>query len=150
MKKQAVGVCLTRLCAFLASTSQGAFPLEVGPMSPLGGCHASFLLTAKQWSQARSVRGTKTAIEWIFKLLLGCTLSGPTLLKQVLCGPWLGMQVHKQGEILSKPRIFLKDLGSLELSSRAKGIEEMYGGVFAFPCECGASPYGPKLRDNCL
>ena len=63
--------------------------------------------------------------------MLGCTLSGPTLLKQVLCGPWLGMQVHKQGEILSKPRIFLKDLGSLELSSRAKGIEEMYGGVFA-------------------
>lgn len=30
MKKQAVGVCLTRLCA---STPQGAFPLEVGPMS---------------------------------------------------------------------------------------------------------------------
>ena len=99
-------------------------PLEVGPMSPWGGCHASFLLTAKGWSQARSVRGTKTAIEWIFKLLLGCTLSGPTLLKQVLCGPWLGMQVHKQGEILSKPRIFLKDLGSLELSSRGKGTEK--------------------------
>ena len=31
---------------------------------------------------------------------------------------------------------------------QTKGIEEMYGGVFAFPCECGASPYGPKLRDN--
>ena len=59
-------------------------PLEVGPMSPWGGCHASFLLTAKGWSQARSVRGTKTAIEWVFKLLLGCTLSGPTLVKQVL------------------------------------------------------------------
>ena len=49
-----------------------------------------------------------------------------------------------QDVFLSKPRIFLKDLGSLELSSRAKGIEEMYGGVFAFPCECGATPYGPK------
>ena len=36
-KKQAVGVCLTRLCAFLASAPQGAFPLEVGPMSPWGG-----------------------------------------------------------------------------------------------------------------
>ena len=35
-------------------------------------------------------------------------------------------------------------------SDQCKEIEELYGGVFAFPCECGASPYGPKLRDNCL
>ena len=59
------------------------------------------------------------------------------------------MQVHTQGVFSSKPGIFLTDLGSLELSYRAKGTEEVCGGGSAFPCECGATPYNPKLRDNC-
>ena len=55
--------------------------------------------------------------------------------------PRSGMQVHTQAVIPEKPRMFLIDLGSLELSSRAKGKEEMCGGGSAFPCECGATPY---------
>ena len=54
------------------------------------------------------------------------------------------MQVHTQGVLPSTPRPFLTDLGSQELSSRAKGTEEMCGGGSAFPCECGATPYGPS------
>ena len=27
-------------------------------------------------------------------------------------------------------------------------MEEMCGGGFAFPCECGATPYGPKHRER--
>ena len=47
------------------------------------------------------------------------------------------------------PRIFLTVLGSLELFQRVKGMEQMCGGGSAFPCEPGATPYGPGLRGNC-
>ena len=63
--------------------------------------------------------------------------------------PRSSMQIHTQDMFWSKPRIFLTDPGSLELSYRAKGTEEVCGGG-AFSCECGATPYGLKLRDNCL
>ena len=63
--------------------------------------------------------------------------------------PRSDMQVHTQDVLPSTPRPFLTDLGSQELSSRAKGMEEMCGGGSAFPCDCGATPYGPKLRDYC-
>ena len=59
------------------------------------------------------------------------------------------MQVQTHGVFLVKAKNFLTDLGSLELSYRAKGKEEMCRGGSAFPCECGATPYRPKFRDNC-
>ena len=130
MKKQAVGVCLTSLAAYLGSAPQGrssSAPLLVGPMSPLGEGGALFPPHCQrvEVEQTRSLRGKKKRqIGWIFKLLLCCTPPGPTRAKQVPVAPRSGMQVHTPGVIPSKPRIFLTDLGSLELSSRGKGTEK--------------------------
>ena len=64
--------------------------------------------------------------------------------------PKSGMQVHTQGVFPSKPRIFLTDPSSLELSYRAQGTEEMCGSGSAFPCECGQWRilYGPAQAEK--
>ena len=49
--------------------------------------------------------------------------------------PRSGMQVQTHGVFLVKAKNFLTDLGSLELSYRAKGTEEMCRGGSAFPCK---------------
>ena len=115
------------------------FPLEVGP-GPLGeGLGPSSLHTAKGWSKARSIRGTKRATGWIFKLLLGCNNSGPTRGKQAPCGAQVGHAGSHTGCVPVKAKNFLTDLGSLELSYRAKGREETCGAGSAFPWVWGYS-----------
>ena len=51
------------------------------------------------------------------------------------------MQFLKLGVFPLKPRSAQTDLVSLELSYRAKGMQEMCGGGSTFPSECGATPY---------
>ena len=57
------------------------------------------------------------------------------------------MQVHTPGVIPSKPRIFLTDLGSLELSHRAKGVEQTVDVTLPFTASMGPSlrPHGIKI-----
>ena len=42
---------------------------------------------------------------------------------QALCSPILAVQLHTQNLTLLEPEIFLKDLGSPKLSSRAKTLD---------------------------
>ena len=65
-----------------------------------------------------------------------------------IVAPRSGMQFLKLGVFPLKPRSAQTDLVSLELSYRAKGMQEMCGGGSTFPSECGATPYWPRLKDN--
>ena len=104
----------------------------------------SSLYTAKGWSKADSVRYEKRI--WMGFHALARLYHFRALLREI-GAPWPLSHVCR---FPSKLRMFLTKLGSLELCYRAKGTEEMCGGGSAFPCKCGATAYGSKLRDNCL
>ena len=58
--------------------------------------------------------------------------------------PRLGIQVHMQDVFLSMQRIFWTDLGSLKLSSRAKGTEEICARGLPVPVSLGLFPMAPS------
>ena len=109
------------------SSSRG-LSLLVGPMSPLGEGGALFPPHCQrvEVEQTRSLRGKKKKdkLDGFLSSCYAAPLQDPLEQNRCPVAPRSGMQVHTLGGIPSKPRIFLTDLGSLELSSRGKGTEK--------------------------
>ena len=103
-------------------------PFLVGPMSPLGEGGALFPPHCQrvEVEQTRSLRGKKKKdkLDGFLSSCYAAPLQDPLEQNRCPVAPRSGMQVHTPGVIPSKPRIFLTDLGSLELSSRGKGTEK--------------------------
>ena len=124
------------------SSSRG-LSLLVGPMSPLGEGGALFPPHCQrvEVEQTRSLRGKKKKdkLDGFLSSCYAAPLQDPLEQNRCPVAPRSGMQVHTLGGIPSKPRIFLTDLGSLELSHRAKGVEQTVDVTLPFPASMGPS-----------
>ena len=112
---------------------------------------ASHLLASEiqVWSKAITVRSKNTAIGWIFKELLGCTILWAIERKMWILPARSSAQLHTQDVSPQYPRIFQKDLGSLDFFYRDNVMEPNFGCWFYFPCTFGGLPYGHTFRGNC-
>ena len=81
------------------------------------------------------------------ELLGGCShtcqseqLEGPLERISGPGAPRSGIQVNRQSVSPSEPRNFQRDPGSLDLSYRGKGIQELCARAFSFSSETGTTP----------
>ena len=115
------------------------FLFELEPRPTLRGVRVQCFQTAKGYSNASSVRGKKRAIGWILQLLLGRTASAPHGEHEAPCGHYFGYAAKCTQSVYVRAKMFLTDLGTLELSWRAKTC----GCGFAFPYEFGSLTSAP-------
>ena len=103
----------------------------------------------KGWNKALAVRTNKGGTGWIFKELLGCTILWAVERKMWILPARSSAQLHTQDVSPQYPRIFQKDLGSLDFFYRDNVMEPNFGCWFYFPCAFGGLPYGHTFRGNC-
>ena len=84
--------------------------------------HSSILTWRIPWTTVHVKK--KDKLDGFLSSCYAAPLQDPLEQNRCPVAPRSGMQVHTPGVIPSKPRIFLTDLGSLELSSRGKGTEK--------------------------
>ena len=118
MRMQSVQLCLRMLGAYCVYATEVTCHCKLAQGEALWA--ATCVINPKGWSKASSVRHKKTEIVWIYKKLLGCTSLGSPNRKMWILAPRPCIQFESQGVSLQDPRIFQKDLGSLDFSYRKK------------------------------
>lgn len=103
----------------------------------------------KGWNKALAVRTKKGGTGWVLKELLGCTILWATERKMQILPARSSAQLHTQDVSPQCPRIFQKDLGSLDFFYRDNVMGPTFGCWFHFPCAFGGLPCGHTFRGNC-